>query len=324
MIDRIKIETYARASLEKNMRSFIALCLTSIAFATEPTTTTHAVVNKDWLSKLAITQYGESGLMYTPYLCQYNLARGQIRSGNCDMIVPGDKIYLPPLDTLYCMALEDLGHPCTGPRIPLSEREYDLYLLGTLPPQAQGCTLILQAFNPTRAGSIAFNVARAKQIAIYMEDKAGITSRDPNQEIPGYIEMCTRASNDPALQTALIQPTPEDYWTIDQNGEPIFINYWGPEDAVLETGDFTTPPMIDPSIIASCTHEVRSDAKRQVIDQCPKAPSMNTKYDCAYARVDHTIRWKPVTNDDGRIDPMVFGQDYTQVGYVYYDCHILP
>lgn len=204
------------------MLLFLLLTLSAHAENPASTTTTtdpqfddykHVVVDKDWMSKVAIDHYGENeGAMLTPYLCTYNKQHG--RTTDCDIILPGQEILLPPIWVLRCAVTESLGFVCSVSADIETKR-----MIAALPPEVQACVATLQSKAPNAYGGLLVMVAKA--VSIQLRDSKGLTYSSPD-----YQTDCGNVSADAIKQFEI----PMDYLTTDENGKPLIVHILGPED----------------------------------------------------------------------------------------------
>lgn len=170
---------------------------------------TETLEGGDWLSTVAIDYYGEEGRDLWPYLCAYNQERGRIQ--DCDWIFPGEEVLLPAKSELRCEVARSFGRRCTAN---VGDREKRL--LSSVPPEWITCMALIKDNAPN--AQTAYLVMLAKAIAIEHES---------DFQLEAYLEDCQRARA--SAETGLESPL-NDYFTLDENGKPLIVDHWGPED----------------------------------------------------------------------------------------------
>ncbi|MBX7148840.1 LysM peptidoglycan-binding domain-containing protein [bacterium] len=188
------------------------------ASPTSQTPSTYEVKPDDWLSTIARDRYGPQGAMWTPYLCKYNKefssipTQERITSRNCDLILPGQKLFLPPASVLNCMMLKDAGLECKK-----SPSEVRDELLGNIPPLARECVENLEA-NAPQGTPVAYLVMLAKAL----NDEIPLESK-PKE----YLKSCKIQV---VTDNGAFQQVPHDFIKLDEDGKLVIVDIWGPED----------------------------------------------------------------------------------------------
>lgn len=166
-----------------------------------------------WLGPYMATYYGEGDSVLWPYVCSYNIERGNIASGDCNMIRLGERIQLPPVRTLRCMFVTSFGETC--PPTTLASTSAARALAKSLPLRAIWCAETMLARNPGWDPTYAIGITMAFKTTF------GINT-------PEFEAACLTQFGTTDLP---LRPTELDYLTVDPDGSVVLVDHLGSEDA---------------------------------------------------------------------------------------------
>lgn len=166
------------------------------------------ILDKDWLTKVAISFYGpKDGAALTQALCAHNVQRGL--TTNCETIGVGQKLLLPPIWELRC---ENAGEAnCSDP----SPQEF-ARIVAALPTEVQTCVATLRARAP--------NDNKAHTVMLAKETKRGLGNIGFPASSVEYQSACAGFYPD-AIDRLKV---PSTFVALEAGGALKIVDFWGP------------------------------------------------------------------------------------------------